>query len=214
MSTDPIISKKLMPSDDVPGQMLTLLLELLRSGELPELAIGGAWAAVFQCLLCQGLATLAMELGLIDLAVQHLQAIGSPADVVSISHGEVGRAHFLLNAVNELTRDFVGQATRPDLELCVSSGLFDIWVGMITAVAAIGAEGLADTNHCSLHFALSCVGKCGTQRGCEAKIRSMATALSFCLENSLEFIEELALTTGSAAASLCCSIFGRDEYER
>ena len=42
MSVEPILSRKKMPSDDVPRQMLTLLVELLRSGELPELAIGGA----------------------------------------------------------------------------------------------------------------------------------------------------------------------------
>ena len=42
MSVEPMVSQKNMPSDDVPRQMLTLLVELLRSGELPELAIGGA----------------------------------------------------------------------------------------------------------------------------------------------------------------------------
>ena len=43
MSADPIYSQNKMPGDDVPRQMLTLLVDLLRSGELPELAIGGAW---------------------------------------------------------------------------------------------------------------------------------------------------------------------------
>ena len=38
MSEEPIVSQKKTPSDDGPRQMLTLLIELLRSGELPELA--------------------------------------------------------------------------------------------------------------------------------------------------------------------------------
>ena len=42
MSTELMISQQKTPSDDVPRQMLTLLIELLRSGELTELAIGGA----------------------------------------------------------------------------------------------------------------------------------------------------------------------------
>ena len=39
-----------MPSDDVPQQLLSLLVELLRSDELPELVIGGAWNRVNGCL--------------------------------------------------------------------------------------------------------------------------------------------------------------------
>ena len=49
MSADPIVCQKKMPSDDVPRQMLTLLLELLKSSELSgddELLIGGAFVGV------------------------------------------------------------------------------------------------------------------------------------------------------------------------
>ena len=86
-------SKTQMPSDDVPLQMLTLLIELLRSGELPELAIDGAWFGVNQCLAMRpGLGPAAMELGVIELAAEHLRAIGSPADnMASISRGKAGR---------------------------------------------------------------------------------------------------------------------------
>ena len=51
LSAEPIGSKKKLPEDEVPAQMLTLLLELLKSNELPELAIGGAWNAVHFCLM-------------------------------------------------------------------------------------------------------------------------------------------------------------------
>ena len=33
-----------MPTDDIPRKLVRLLLELIASGELPELAVGGAWA--------------------------------------------------------------------------------------------------------------------------------------------------------------------------
>ena len=42
MSAEPLFSQKKMPDDDVPRQMLTLLVDLLRSGELSVLAIDGA----------------------------------------------------------------------------------------------------------------------------------------------------------------------------
>ena len=77
--------------------------------------------------------------------------------------------------------------------------------------AAAGLEGLRDTNHSTLALALCLLTACSTQPGCEAKIRGAATAIAFCLENSLDYMEELGGTTGAFAARLCCSIFGRDE---
>eukprot|EP01043_Picozoa_sp_COSAG02_P125285 COSAG02_NODE_62430_length_266_cov_0.562874_1_plen_53_part_10 len=53
-----------MPSDDVAQQLLALSIELLRSRELAELAIGGAWRCVKNCTDGRpGLAPVAMELG-------------------------------------------------------------------------------------------------------------------------------------------------------
>eukprot|EP01046_Picozoa_sp_COSAG06_P001050 COSAG06_NODE_31_length_31488_cov_60.882793_35_plen_433_part_00 len=212
MSVDPIMSKKLMPSNDVPGQMLKLLVELLRSGELPELAIGGAWMAAWCCLMGRpGVGPLAMELGLIELAAEHVRAIRSLGEVVSISRGRAGRAIGMLWASSEVTKAFAGQATRPDLDAMVSSGLFDVCLEIVAAVTAAGVTGLRDTNHEVLYKALNFITSCGHQPGCEAKIRGVGSALGFCLENSLDVMEEVGRTTGAAAAKLCCSIFGRDE---
>jgi hypothetical protein len=212
MSVDPIVSKKQMPSDDVPQQLLTLSIELLRSRELPELAIGGAWCCVAHCLEGRpGVAPTTMELGLFDLAVDHLRAIGSPADVVSISRGKAGRAWRTLQAPYHVTRALAGQKARPDLEAAVSTGLFDFCVEMVVAFASSGVDGLQDTNHAVLLMALSWLSKCSSVAGCEATIRGAATALAFCLENSLDFTEELGMTTGAYAAKVCCSVFGRDE---
>jgi hypothetical protein len=152
-----------------------------------------------------------MELGIIDLAAEHLRAIGSPADMVSISRGRAGRGHQALSAAYKPTRAFAGQAERPDLAAFVASGLFDISVEAVEAFAAAGVEGLRDADHGVVITALGFLAKCGDEPGCEAKIRGAAGALAFCLENSLDAIEDMGMTSGSVAASLCCSVFGRDE---
>ena len=213
MSVEPLLSQKKMPEDDVPRQMVTLLVELLRSGELPERAIGGAWQGIANCVRGRpGVGVVGMELGLIELAAEHCRAIGSPADVVSITRGKAGRGFVLLEAVHQgPTKAFSGQAERPDLAACVASGLFDICVEVVAAFAAAGVDGLRDTNHSTLALALGFLAKCGTQLDCESKIRAAATALEFCLENSLEFMEEIGATTDMGAARVCCRVFGRDE---
>ena len=62
--------------------MLVLLLELLQSGDLPELAVGGAWSIVSD-LFARGSAPLghvALEADICGLAMAHLRAIGRAAD--------------------------------------------------------------------------------------------------------------------------------------
>ena len=212
MSVEPIVSQQKTPSDDVPRQILTPLVELLRSGELPELAIGAAWRGIENCLtgrLCLGPA--AMELGLIDLAAEHCRAIGSAADMVSISRGKAGRARRVIIPVWNMTSFFAGQAERPDLAAIVASGLFDICIEIVVAFAAAGVDGLRDTDYIAVWCALMVIVSLGSQPGCEGKIRGAGSALAFCLENSLDMVEAMGMTTGSVAASLCCSVFGRDE---
>eukprot|EP01043_Picozoa_sp_COSAG02_P028392 COSAG02_NODE_1718_length_11207_cov_2.888999_12_plen_376_part_00 len=43
VDAEPLVSQMKMSSDDAPIQMVGLLLNLIRSGGIPELAIGGAW---------------------------------------------------------------------------------------------------------------------------------------------------------------------------
>ena len=109
MSIEPIISKTKLPEDDVPAKMLTLLLELLKANELAELAIGGAWSGIMNCLMGRpSLGPVALKHGAFELAVEQLKAIGSPADWVSISHGKAGRAYNLLNANYVICKAFAG----------------------------------------------------------------------------------------------------------
>ena len=64
--------------------MARLIVELLNSGELAELAIGGAWN-ILRNLITQRFATLGslfLEMDICRLAMAHLQMIGSAADWV------------------------------------------------------------------------------------------------------------------------------------
>jgi hypothetical protein len=212
MTRADLLGKHQMPSDEVPQQLLSLLVELLRSDELPEPVVGGAWGRVSNCLSGRpSLGPTATELGLFGLAERQLQALGSPVDAVSISRGKAGRAHMVLGAAYDVTRCCAGQKARPDLDAFVSSGLLDVCVHMVAAFAAAGVDGLQDVDHFALNYALVFLSKCGSYPGCESKIRGVASALAFCLEHSLEVMEELGYTTGAGAARVCCAVFGKDE---
>ena len=63
----------------------------------------------------------------------------------------------------------------------------------------------------SRYYALGILSFCRAQRGCEAKIRGIAKPLAFCMQHSLDIVEELGNTTAASAAKVCCSVFGRDE---
>ena len=212
MSADPILSKTKIPEDDLPMKMMKLLLELLKSNELPELAIGGAWFAVHNCLTGRpSLGPAALECGVFEMVVAQLHGIGSPADWVSISRGKAGRAFGALFATNDIAKCFGGQASRPDLATCLTSGLCDLCIEAVAAFAAAGVDGLRDTNHVALYQALSTVRNTRTQPGCEAKIRSVASSLGYCLMHDLESIQDIGATSAGTAAQICCGVFGRDE---
>ena len=75
-----------MPTDDIPRKLVRLLFELIASGELPELAVGGAWYRVQTLLQTRpALGPVALEADICGLAVAGLRTVGPAADwVVSI----------------------------------------------------------------------------------------------------------------------------------
>jgi hypothetical protein len=79
IGNDPLVSQQKQPSDAAPRRMLSLLLELLKANELPdELAVGGAWWAAATCLFGRpAVAVTALDCGIFELAVVHLNAIGN-----------------------------------------------------------------------------------------------------------------------------------------
>ena len=215
MGGDPIASQKKMPSDELPRRVMQLLLELLGSDELAnddELLIGGAWQCVGRCLSGRpSVASTALECGIFELAVTHLKAIGSPADWLSISRGKAGRGGQVVMCLLNVLRAFGGHAARPDLSACVSSGLIDLSVVALAAFAGAGVDGLGDTDHIALVAALACLRNCRAEAGCDTQIRSVAPALAFCLDNNLDFMEEIGASSQGSAATVCCAVFGRDE---
>jgi hypothetical protein len=131
---------------------------------------------------------------------------------ISISRGKAGRANSLLLPISsDIAKGFIGQASRPDLAAIVGSGLFDLCIEAIAAFAAAGAEGLRDTHHGVFYSVLTMVRVTRAHPGCEAKIRGAASALAFCLVHNLDYMAEIGHTTGTYAAKVCCSVFGRDE---
>ena len=179
MGADPVSLKK-MPSDDVPRRMLTLVLEMLKSGELADdnvLLIGGACNSVLNLTAGRpSLAQTALGCGVSELVVAQLNALGSPANWVTLSRsrGKAGIAGQVAACTVNVFRCFAGQAARPDLAACVSSGLFDLSIEAVVAFAAAGVDGLGDTDHMLVTNALSALRSCRGELGCEAKIRGVA----------------------------------------
>ena len=101
---------------------------------------------------------------------------------------------------------FAGQDARPDLEAFVSSGLLDESCGAMTAFEAGGVEGLGDVHHVVMYVTLSCLKAATPHPIAEQKIRSVGRTLGFCLENSLDFCEEIGWSTGASATGICASL--------
>ena len=102
------------------------------------LAMCGAWMKASHC--CSGrpgLGPVALELGLFVLGAEHLRALGSPSDAVSISRGKAGLAGAVLSIAYNVLKTFEGRQARPDVESCVSSGLFEICAQMVAAFASV-----------------------------------------------------------------------------
>jgi hypothetical protein len=84
-------------------------------------------------------------------------------------------------------------------------------LGAVVACEAGGVAGLRTISHQALYASLGNISRCREEPGCESKIRAAAQALAFCMEHSLDNWEGSGQTTGGAAATLCCGVFGRDE---
>ena len=123
----------------------------------------------------------------------------------SISRGKAGRAPYVL-CITMLSKLFSGQLHRPDLEAIASSGLFEECASGVASFAVAGVDGLGDVNHGALLNTLCVLRNCRHQPGTEARIRSLAPALQWCLEHDLDWMEQLGMTTGSHAAQICESV--------
>ena len=106
----------------------------------------------------------------------------------SISRGKAGRGGYVLVCIGNWCKLFYGQSQRPDLEAMVASGLFEECANGVASFAAAGVDGLGDVNHVVLGWALTILRTCRQQPGAEARIRSLAPALEWCLEHDLDMV--------------------------
>ena len=151
MTEHPIVSAQHCPDDDKPIRMLTLLVDLLRSGELPDLAIGGVAYAMNYC--AQGrpdVARAAVELGVIELVSAELLRRGAPLEWLSTAYrpGKTirGISTGCLTAVSQVISGFSGSEARPDLEALETSGLLDQLLSALNAFEQGGVHGLRTTD--------------------------------------------------------------------
>ena len=199
-----------MPDDETARRLLTLLLELLGDGcDVPRSVVGGASCTIRDLMLHSrsGIGAVALEADVYGLLLAQLRTIGGPSDYMSISRGETGFGGALLQAAAVVYK------SAPDITPIVSSGLFEESAAAVTAVAAGGADGLADTDHCALACALAVLRNCTQLPECEDRLRSLASPLAFLLEpqNDLDWFAQLGTTSSNRAAGLICAVFGRDE---
>ena len=128
MAEEAIASAQRCPDDDKAIKMLTLLVELLRSGEIPDLAISGALYAANYCTQRRpATARAALELGVMELVSAQLSRCGAPSDWLSATYrpGKTARGVLcggVFGLAYQILSVFAGRGTL-DLDALVSSGL-------------------------------------------------------------------------------------------
>ena len=133
----------------------------------------------------------------------------------SISRTWAGRTGHIFAALSTLTKLFTGQPQRPDLEAIVACGLFEESASSVAAITeAGGVDGPDDVNVYGLTQALGLLRQCHLHPGTEARLRSLAPALAWCLEHDLDVMEQCGVTTGAYAAQLCMSTHPRSHAAR
>ena len=87
-------------------------------------------------------------------------------------------------------------------EAIVGSGVFEECAAAIEAFAAGGAEQVHHVGNYNLVAAMRIVLNCHSHPGCEARIRSLAAALEFCLQHDVGHVPEIGASTATIAAQI------------
>jgi hypothetical protein len=80
--------------------------------------------------------------------------------------------------------------------------MFEECAAAIEAVFAGGVEQLQTVGNFNLVAAMRLVLNCRSQPGCEARIRSLATALEFCLQHDVGTLPEVGASSAQLAAQI------------
>ena len=97
---------------------------------------------------------------------------------------------------------FEAEAHRPDLEAIVASGMFEECAAAIEAVSAGGVEQLQTVGIWNLIAALRLVLNCRSGIGCDARIRSLARALEFCIQHDIGQAPAIGVSSAQLAAQI------------
>ena len=204
-------------ASELRGHMAQLLLELIRAPEkLPKYALGGAFYALQCCTWgtkgtgCA--AQRAFENGLFEVGIQVIRAAGNVEEWTSLSRDKHNwiAGMILYNSQDPLT--MANDAVPAARAAYISSGWFDLCISAVASAESRGLERLLyDTDHAALQYAFSNLKFLWQEEGCEAKVRSVASAIAFCMENPLQFNKTFGHNTGFAAGLLAAAVFGRDE---
>ena len=87
-------------------------------------------------------------------------------------------------------------------EAIVGSGVFEECAAAIEAFAAGGVEQVHHVGNINLVAAMRVILNCRSHPGCEARIRSLATALEFCLQHDVGHLPEVSGSTATVAAQI------------
>ena len=87
-------------------------------------------------------------------------------------------------------------------EAIVGSGVFEECAAAIEAFAAGGAEQVHHVGNHNLVCVMRLVLNCRSHPGCEARIRSLATALEFCLQHDVGTLPEVGASSAQLAAQI------------
>lgn len=204
----PLAGKTHLPTDEIPLKLAMLWMELAKAPEqLPAWALPGVWQCLVDCCMSRpAVAKAALELGLIELVVAQLQALGTQTERLSMP----GAGGMMQAATTIVTRQ-PAETQEAIISSWVSSGFFDECVATVAAFEQRGVEHVHKTYSQVLTVALRTLEQSTKAPGCEAKIRGVASALAFAQDNSLDYTAGLGTTTGATATALICTIWGREE---
>ena len=207
---DPFGSPQQCPTDDKPIKMVSLLLELLRSDEVPDLLNPGLLFAVNITLQRRpAVVGKAMELNLIEVIMAQLSRAGTPSECLSVARRSssqiAGRGYLFAgcSAVMQISLNRDSSTGRSNLDVLVSSGLFDYLVSALREFERGGVQGLQTVDIGAVFGVITILRSAATYPDCATQIRDAASALAFAMAHSLDFCEEFGMTTGSHAAALC-----------
>ena len=201
------LGTKRLTSDALPNQLITLAIEMLRSPEreLPQAVATG----LFQLLIpaFSGRPTSeehALDSGLCEVSVAYMRAAGRPEHYISISGGVSCLVAIVFRASYSIKVD-----TRK--ERWVSSGLLDESIAILQAFEARGVEAVGDTYAGVVLSALGLLCKLCREPSCRPKIRGLASALKFAIDNDLLNVPLTGTSSASYATQVCAAMFGREE---